>query len=250
MPSSRTDHLEGSVGARPPRPPSASAALRDPLGAALEPALLALNGAKLARQPRGHGHPVVVFPGFGASDTSTFPLRSYLRALGHDARGWGLGRNGGDVRGYVREMIGLSARLVESSGRPIPLVGWSLGGVVAREIARERPDLVEQVITFGSPVIGGPKYTRVGDAYRARGVDVDAMEAIVASREVVPIRVPITAIHTRGDGIVDWRACIDTTSPHVDNLEVRTTHFGLGIHHEVYAIVARRLATAPARAAT
>jgi hypothetical protein len=99
-------------------------------------------------------------------------------------------------------------------------------------------------------VIGGPKYTRDGDAYRARGVDVDAKEAIVASREVVPIRVPITAIHTRGDGIVDWRACIDTTSPHVDNLEVRTTHFGLGIHHEVYAIVARRLATAPARAAT
>jgi pimeloyl-ACP methyl ester carboxylesterase len=229
------------------RAPSRRAALRDPIGAAFEPTLLLLNGPRLAVQPRGRGGVVYVLPGFGASDTSTVPLRAYLRGLGYDARGWELGRNTGDVGGYALAMIERIERDVAATNQKVPLVGWSLGGVVAREVARERPDLVERVITFGSPVVGGPRYTRVGRAYEARGYDMATVEAVIAERERRPIRVPITAIHTRGDGVVSWRACIDSTSPDVENIEVRTTHFGLGLHHEVYSIVARKLAGRAAR---
>lgn len=223
------------------RPPSRNAAMREGL-TAFEPARLALNSVRLARQPRGDGRTVFVLPGFGASDTSTVPLRTYLQALGYDARGWGLGRNDGDVPSLVARMIVRVRRLVERSSNPVPLVGWSLGGVICREVAREHPELVEQVITMGSPVVGGPKYTRVGEIYRRRGADVDAIAARVAERDTRPIRVPITAIYTKSDGVVAWRACIDTSSPDVENVEVHTTHLGLGVHHEVLVEVARRLA--------
>ena len=226
------------------RPPPRSAAWRESL-AIIEPALLALNGVKLARQPRGTGHPVIVLPGFGAGDISTIPLRRYLRTLGHDARGWQLGQNRGDVAALVPVMIDRVGALAERRGRAITLVGWSLGGVIAREMARERPDIVEQVITFGSPVVGGPKYTRVGEAYRARGFDLDAVEAEILARDAVPITVPITAIYTKGDAVVAWRACIDHVHPQAENIEVRSTHLGLGLHHEVFAVVAKRLGRPP-----
>jgi pimeloyl-ACP methyl ester carboxylesterase len=226
------------------RPPPRAAALREPL-AVVEPALLALNSWKLVRQPRGTGRPVLVFPGFGAGDISTIPLRRYLRGLGHDARGWGLGQNQGDMGALVPVVRDRVIRLADEQQHPVPLVGWSLGGVIAREVAREAPESVEQVITFGSPVVGGPKYTRVGDTYRARGVDLDEVEAQIASRDAVPITVPITAIYTKGDGVVAWRACIDHVSPRVEHVEVKTTHIGLGLHHEVFAEVARRLGHPP-----
>jgi pimeloyl-ACP methyl ester carboxylesterase len=222
------------------RPPSPSAAFREGL-VAFEPALLALNSLRLARQPRGSGRPLFVLPGFGAGDISTIPLRSYLRSLGHDARGWGLGQNTGEVATMVRIMLDKVDHAVSLHGGPIPLVGWSLGGVIAREVARERPDHIEQVITFGSPVVGGPKYTRVGERYRARGADLDAIERAVAERNRRLITVPITAIFTKGDGVVSWKACIDAISPNVEHVEVHTTHLGLGIHHEVFVIVAQRL---------
>lgn len=225
------------------RPPSRSAAWRESL-TVVEPALLAINGWKLARQPRGAGRPVLVFPGFGAGDISTIPLRRYLRSLGHDARGWGLGQNQGDVAALVPVVLDRVVRMAERKGHRVPLVGWSLGGVIAREVAREAPDAVEQVITFGSPVVGGPKYTRVGASYRARGVDLDQIEAAIAERDAVPITVPITAIYTKADGVVSWRACIDEISPRVEHIEVRTTHLGLGVHHEVFAVVAQHLANA------
>jgi pimeloyl-ACP methyl ester carboxylesterase len=226
--------------ASPLRPPSRRDALREGL-TAVEPALLALNSWKLARQPRGDRRPVLVLPGFGAGDLSTVPIRRYLRSIGYDARGWGLGQNTGDVAGYVRVMLDRVASIAAEHQRPVPLVGWSLGGVIAREVARERPQLVEQVITFGSPVVGGPKYTRVGEAYRARGIDLDQIETVVATRAAKPITVPITAIYSKTDGVVAWRACIDSVSPRVEHVEVNTTHLGLGIHHDVYVEVARRL---------
>lgn len=227
------------------RPPSRGAALREGL-AAFEPARLVLNGHRLVRQPRGTGRPALVLPGFGAGDISTVPLRSYLRTLGHDARGWGLGQNTGDVTTFVHSITDQLTTLVATSGHPVPLVGWSLGGVIAREVARDRPELVEQVITFGSPVVGGPKYTRVGEVYRARGIDVDAIAEHVDARNLRPITVPITAIYTKGDGVVAWQACIDRVNPRVEHVEVFTTHLGLGLHHEVFTEVARRLGR-PAR---
>jgi len=222
------------------RPPSRRESLVEAL-TALEPARLALHGVSLARQPRGDGRVVLCLPGFAATDASTVPLRSYLRSLGYDARGWGLGQNGGDVISLVERLLTTVRGIVRSTGTPVPLVGWSLGGVISRELARDAPELVEQVVTFGSPVVGGPKYTRVGAVYQARGFDVDAIAAETAARDRRPIRVPITAIYSRTDGIVAWRACIDRTSPQVRNVEVRTTHLGLGIHHRVFVEVAQAL---------
>ena len=208
----------------------------------LEIARLVLNGRSLASQPRGNGEPVVVLPGFGASDNSTFVLRSYLGLLGYDARGWGLGRNAGDVRGYVLRMIELAQKLAAEHRIPVRLIGWSLGGVIARETARERPDLVARVVTLGSPVVGGPKYTLVAETYRRQGFDLDAIEAAVAERNRVPIRVPVTAIYSRYDGVVAWRACVDEASASAEHIEVVTTHLGLGFAPDVYRIIAQRLA--------
>jgi pimeloyl-ACP methyl ester carboxylesterase len=155
---------------------------------------LTMRAPWLLRQPRGGGAPVMVCPGFGTGDGSTLPLRTYLRALGYRVHGWGLGRNRGNVPKLIPLVAERTARLAETAGQPIRLVGWSLGGYLAREAARERPQAVARVITFGTPVIGGPKYTAVAGYYRRRGEDLDAIEAEVARREDVPIRVPITAI--------------------------------------------------------
>ncbi len=128
-------------------------------------------------------------------------------------------------------------------GRPISLVGWSLGGYLAREIARDLPSRVERVVSFGSPVIGGPKYTTAGRVYERRGIDVDQIERTVEERKRVPLRVPVTAIYSRRDGVVAWQACIDNENNDlIEHIEVEATHLGLGFNPEVFRIVARRLA--------
>lgn len=191
---------------------------------------------------RGDGAPVLVIPGFGAGDGSTAVLRRFLGALRYDVSGWGLGRNRGNVPELIPAVTALAAQIAAESGRKTHLVGWSLGGYLAREAARERPDVVANVITYGSPVVGGPKYTATAEAYRRAGYDLDTVEASVRDRERTPIRVPVTAIFTRSDLVVDWRACIDRVNPDVEHLEVSTTHLGLGFCPEVYRIVAERLA--------
>ena len=103
-------------------------------------------------------------------------------------------------------------------------------------------------ITLGSPVVGGPKYTTVGGLYASRGYDLDEIEAAVEKRNRTPIRVPVTAIYSRSDGVVAWEACIDRQGPNVEHVEVDTTHLGLGLSAEVYRIIARRFAD-PAAAA-
>ncbi len=191
---------------------------------------------------RGAGAPVVVLPGYGAGDLSTTPIRTYLSAVGFAVRGWELGRNGGDVEALLPRVVEAVTRASERAGRPVSLVGWSLGGVFAREAAREMPDAVAKVVTFGTPVIGGPKYTLVGARYAELGYDLDAIEAAVAKRHRIPIRAPVTAIYSRNDGVVAWRACIDPWTPGVEHVEVRSSHLGLGIDPDVYRIVADRLA--------
>lgn len=225
----------------PPQPPPPTLLLREAL-ALRELPRLAWRLRALAREARGEGAPVLVLPGYGASDASTLLLRSYLRLLDYDARGWGLGTNRGDVGALVPQVIERAASLALEVGAPVRLVGWSLGGVLARETARERPELVARVVTLGSPVVGGPKYTAVAGMYRRRGVDLDAVEREIEARERVPIRAPITAIFSRTDGVVAWQACIDRRSPNVEHVEVDTSHVGLGLSPEVYRIVARRLA--------
>ncbi len=204
---------------------------------------LTLQSPSLAFSPRGSGQPVLVFPGYLAGDLTTLPLRNYLCFLGYRVRGWGLGINRGDVAKLMPRVLEMTDKMAQSRGEPVRLLGWSLGGVLARETARERPELVRQVVTLGTPVIGGPKYTTVAKLFETRtGLSVDDIAAAVREREKIPIRVPVTAVYSRLDGVVSWQACIDRNNPHVEHVEVRSSHAGLGLDPDVFRILAQRLA--------
>lgn len=226
----------------PIQPPNSFGVIREARGLIELPRLLVLFPI-LALQPRGNREPVLILPGYGAGDGSTVILKAYLRLLGYRARGWGLGRNRGPV---VEQLPRLLRRLASFSCRcqqKVTLIGWSFGGYLARELAREQPDLVQQVITLGTPVVGGPKYTVVAEKYRRRGIDVEAIAAEVEWRnQAAPLETPVVAIYSRADGIVAWEACIDRQTPNIEHVEVRTTHIGLGFSPEVYRVIAQRLA--------
>ena len=215
---------------------------------------------------------VIVVPGFGAGDASTAPMRSWLNRRGFDAEGWGLGRNlaGLDLEGGISDLVAdwsqdmtashngevsvpllidrfieRVARRAESSRRRISLVGWSLGGYVARETARDLPEIVDRVITMGSPIVGGPKYTAAADTFRRRGQDLDWIERAIAEREVRPITQPITAIVSRTDAVVARDAAIDRYSPNVRHIEVDAAHLGLAFNPTVWRHVIAALRGRP-----
>ncbi len=223
------------------RAPSAAGLIGQARGLFELPRLLA-RLPELARLPRGRGECVLVLPGYGATDASTAVLRGYVRLLGYRPLGWGLGRNRGVVPKLLPRVVERVETLAREQGAPIRLIGWSLGGYLAREAARERPQAVHRVITLGSPVIGGPKYTAVAGAYRRRGVDLDAIEAEVAARNELPLETAVTAIYSRSDGVVAWQACIDRHAQNVEHIEVEATHLGLGLSPDVFEIIATRLA--------
>jgi pimeloyl-ACP methyl ester carboxylesterase len=231
--------------AAPIRPPDPGRAWREVSGLLEIPRLL-LRAPALARAPRGDGGPVMVLPGYGTGDRSTAILRAYLAWLGHDVRPWGLGRNDGDVPRLLPRVVERVGSLARETGRPVRLVGWSLGGYLAREASRDVPSAVDRVVTLGAPVVGGPKYTLTARSYRRRGIDLDAIEAAVEAREEVPLLRPVLAVYSRRDGVVAWQACVDTRNRCVEHVEVESSHLGLGFSPVVYLIVARRLA-GPAR---
>lgn len=180
----------------------------------LEPVRLAINSPRLVRRTRRRAS-VIVLPGFGANDFSTIPLRWYLKRIGHDVEGWDLGLHGPSVTATLDSFTTRLERTADRAG-PVTLVGWSLGGVIAREAARDRPDLVEQVITFGSPI----NDSRLSDRRRR------------------PIQPPVTTIYSRRDGVVDWRYAIDDHTPTAVNVEVGSSHLGLGIDPDVWRTIA------------
>ena len=200
----------------------------------------------MAAAPRGSGEVVWVFPGMGVGDWSTRPLRRYLRRQGFDARGWGLGRNPPDAEATLARLLPRLEALVVETGAPVALIGWSLGGVLARELARLRPDLVRRVVTLGSPVVGGLRHTAIAGFYRLQGWDLDEVDRLVAAANRTPIRVPVTAIWSRRDGIVAWQAAVDDVTPGVENLEATSCHWALGLDPEVLAALPARLKSAPA----
>ena len=228
------------VARTPIRPPDRGDLLRE-IQVAGDLGRLLLEAPDLLRQPKGDGAPVVVLPGFGGSDLSTALLRAYLRYQDHDARGWSLGRNLGDVAALVPKVVAVVSAVREETGRPVALIGWSLGGVLAREAARRLPGSVSRVVTLGTPVVGGPKYTLTARKYRSRGHDLDEVERIVDRHERVPILVPLTAVYSRKDGIVAWEACLDRWNPAAEHVEVPSTHLGLVASPEVYRLLARKL---------
>jgi pimeloyl-ACP methyl ester carboxylesterase len=224
----------------PSGPPANVTALGE-LGSLLGGVRLVGALPRLSAAPRGDGHLVVDVPGWRAPEASGAPLRHYLRQLGHDARGWGFGTNTGDPRRDVDRLSERVLELVADTGRPASLVGWSLGGVIAREVARRHPDAVRRVITYGTPVTGGPGHTTVARAY-SRGARPGARSVAARLDPTAPIPVPLTIMFSRRDGVVAWQACLDHTSPDAEHVEVFSTHIGMGIDPDVWTVVADRLA--------
>ena len=200
--------------------------------AALVPAL-----PLLARAPRGDGHPVLVLPGWLAGDGSTWALRRFLRDRGYHAHGWRLGRNLGPdertVEGLGRRFRALRAR----HRRKLSLIGWSLGGIYARELARRFPADVRQVITLASP-FRAPAASRAARLYRRWNGAHPAPRAPLDA----PLPVPATSIYSRTDGVVGWQSCLQDEGPLAENIEVRSSHCGMGHHPGVLLVIADRLA--------
>ena len=230
----------------PIKAPSALLALAELHRAAVELGTLPLAAPILQLAPRGDGHPVLVMPGFTASDVSTGILRRYLGSLGYDTYAWELGRNLGP-RAIGREGEKLVERLRtihKQTGKKVSLVGWSLGGVMARQLSRRAPDAVRQVISLGSPFTGDPRATTVWRLYEylsgQKLTDADAQRQLKESRKAPPV--PSTAIYSKSDGVVAWQNCIEPASATTDNIEVYGSHCGLGVNPAVLYAVADRLA--------
>ena len=226
---------------RPNGPPTTRAALGE-LGTALGVVRLAGATPRLLAAPRGDGHLVVDIPGWKAPEVSGLPLRRYLTRLGYDARGWGFGTNTGDPRRDVERLSARVLDLVEETGSPASLVGWSLGGVIAREVARRHPEAVRRVITYGTPIAGGAAHTTIARAYGGGRDGGDADRVVRRLDATSPIQVPLTVMFSRRDGVVAWQACIDRTTPGVEHIEIASTHLGMGFDPDVWAVVAERLA--------
>ena len=185
-------------------------------GAEFGAALAAMPWLRLA--PRGDGHAVLVLPGLGASDDSTRMLRRFLRDRGYAAKGWGLGRNLGPRAGIERAVLDVLARMGDDSGATVSIVGWSLGGLYARELAKREPEAVRSVVTLGSP-LHHPSAT---------------------DRPLPPV--PTTSIFSRTDEIVPWRASVVAEGDTSENIEVVGSHLGLGFNPAALFAVADRLA--------
>lgn len=234
-----------------PAEPQAEGRLRPPgLGLLLAEArgILEFNASLLLspllmRAPRGDGHPVLALPGFLASDVSMAPMRRYLKELGYDTYAWKMGRNLGGVasmRGALRDRL---AEIYAATGRKVSIVGWSLGGIYARDLALRAPEMVRYVVTLGSPFandVRATNATRLYEALSGEGVDdiPEIREAIAGD-----LPVPTSSIYSRSDGIVNWRTCLLRPSDTAENIEVHlASHIGLGVNAAALWAVADRLA--------
>jgi len=199
----------------------------------------------LMRAPKGDGHPVLTLPGFLASDLSMAPMRRYLRELGYDAYAWKMGRN---IGGVSRMRSALRDRLAEihaSTGRKVSVVGWSLGGVYARDLALQAPDQVRCVVTLGSPFANDVTATNATRLYEALSGEVVGADSELRKAIAGDLPVPATSIYSRTDGIVNWRTCLLRPSDIAENIEVHlASHAGLGVNAAALWAVADRLAQA------
>ena len=210
------------------------------LRAPLDWATILLRAPQLLRAPRGDGRPVMLLPGYGTDETSMRPLGRYLRYLEYDVYDWGLGRNLGDVDRYI-DLVGKRTAAIHDDlgGEPLTLVGWSLGGVIAREAARLYEPYVREVITLGTPIIGGPKYTAAAKRFaESASIDLDEFEREVHDRNLIGIRQPVTSIYSKLDGVVNWRASIDIYNEQARNIQVNSSHFGIGANGRVWRLIA------------
>lgn len=197
----------------------------------------------LRRAPMGDGHPVLVLPGFMAGDFSTRALRAFLRDKGYRAHGWKLGRNVGPSEARIAAMVARLQELHTRYDRRVSLIGWSLGGIYARELSRGMPELVRQVITLASPfrdvdAVNVPRFLQRRTRRRSAVRD----DGPIRARLREPLPVPTTAIVSRTDAIASWQSCCTEPGPFCENLEVESSHLGIGHHPVVLLTIADRLA--------
>ncbi len=195
----------------------------------------------LRQGPKGDGHSVMVFPGLAAPDLSTMPLRAFLSQRGYDTHGWSQRFNMGPRAGVLERCLTRVQWLRKRTGRKVSLVGWSLGGIYAREIAKLVPDSVRCVVTLGTPFTGTPRATNAWRIYElASGQEIPHPELLERVSRVPPV--PTTSIYSRSDGIVAWQCSVQRPSRLAENIEVTASHIGLGLHPVSWYAVADRLA--------
>ena len=192
--------------------------------------------------PKGDGHPVLVLPGFLASGRSTFPLRHLLKRVGYKGHRWKLGRNLGPTRVALEHVMERMHELRERYDSKVSLIGWSLGGVYARELAWMSPDDVRQVITLGTPFRHHHSTAATRLYHTINGPHSDHVDPEILDRAELPPPVPSTSIYTRSDGIVPWQCSLDLDSPETENIRVYGSHCGLGHNPSVLWAILDRLA--------
>ena len=241
MPMTETD----TNGNKRLRPPSLGLFLAEGRGLFELNATLMLSPALLAA-PRGDGHPVLVLPGFLAGAASTQFLRQLLRRLGYRAYDWRLGTNLGVRAEMIKQ---LPARLDDirgrNDGRKVSVIGWSAGGIFARELARAQPDDVRMVITLGSPIRGNHQATHAWRMWRLLNRKSQARQVVSEAARIAreaPLQVPTTCIYSKSDGIVAWQCCLSLPAPETENVEVHSTHLGYGHNVETLRVISDRLA--------
>ena len=196
----------------------------------------------LQRCIHGDSHPVLLLPGFLASDFSTKPLRGFLRSLGYWAHRWNCGRNLGLVGDLEERMTERLEQVFRRHGRRVSLLGWSLGGVYARVLANRYPDRVRSVITLGSPFAADTKANNSWRLYEwitAERLDDIAPERLAEVRRTPPA--PTTSIFSRTDGIAAWQSALQPEEALAESIEVPGSHLGLGFNPLVLYAIADRL---------
>ncbi|MES2797238.1 MAG: alpha/beta fold hydrolase [Bacteroidota bacterium] len=217
--------------------------LSEPGRAILELGLTIPISNLLSKQKSGDGHPVMVLPGFMSSARSTKILRKFISNLGYDVYDWGLGRNVGKID-FMVLLLERIEEIHQKTGQQISLVGWSLGGIFARQVAKERPELIRQVITLGTPFGGLAEPNNAEWIYRLinGGQKVKNVNSSFLDDLPHPTPVPTTSIYSKEDGIVPWNLCMEAVEDTIhQNIQVRGSHIGMGVNSSVFSIISDRL---------
>lgn len=199
----------------------------------------------LSRLPGGDGHPVLVFPGLGASDITTLPLRNFLRQRGYTPYPWKQGFNFGPKQGVLDACREQLQQLAARHREKVSLIGWSLGGLYARELAKEQPDHARCVITLGTPFSGHPRATNAWRFFEMVSGQNTHDPEVIAQIRGTP-RCPTTSIYSKTDGVVAWQCSLNPDQPHAENIEVHASHIGMGMNPLALYAIADRLAQDPA----
>ena len=197
--------------------------------------------------PKGDGHPVIIFPGLGTADGSTYFVRSFLSNIGYTVYPWGFGRNLGPRDGLHKLTCDMTERVRAISqahnGAKVSLIGRSLGGVYVREIAKIDPSIVRQVITLGTPFKGAAAATNATMLYELLSGDKSHLDADIIRLVGMKPDVPFTSIYSKTDGVVSWKCSLEIETDISENIEIPgASHLGLGHNPITMHILANRLA--------